>query len=797
MYTQTLAKPRRYLVTSIVAAMGVVSPLALSQEQTSERFAIEEIVVTAQKREQSLQDVSIAVSAFTGDQLQSLDAVNLQALTEHIAGAELFDDRGSGQPTWIIRGVGLADYNANNTPTAAIYYDEYYLTSNVLGGIGMFDIDRVEVLKGPQGGLYGRNTSGGAVRVISSAPAVGEDYNGYVSASYGRWGSYSLEGAVGGSLSDQAAFRLAAVTNQSGGWQDSLATPNDEEHGDKDFNALRAQLALQPAKDVELLLKVEFGSDNSETTLGMGQAIWEPGVLDANWFPVPCAAALAGQANGAGCTTLANLTASLGPLWDFSADPGIGVSLQDSDGTEVLSSPINQLDNQWRGFTGRLDWDLSFATLTAIGGYLDYENNQVFDFDGSPLRLFHEDTRSDLESWSQEVRLVSNGEGPLTWLAGLMYAEDEIDEVRFSDLLDNFIIFPSSGWRSFNQETESWAVYGQLEYQLADNWRVNGSLRYTDEEKQLNDYSAFDNDDYGLDLNGDGDPGAFFWVENVQETYKLDAHLSGHIGLDWTPTNDLLVYGKITRGFKSGGFFGGYALSEEELSNYDEEIVWSYELGFKTDWRDGSLRVNGAVYYYDYQDVQGFTQVLSEATGTALFKLGNMGDAEHKGAELEMIWYPRTLEGLSLQASAAWIDAEFTDSGTIIFDPVGVAGNLEGLTRAFAPELSTSLQVRYETPLTPELLAAVQLNYSWRDDLAGTDSFHSTLDYAAYGHESYDVLNARVSLMPKNDSWSLALSGHNLMDEDYVARSTGDALGSFIDIPAQPRSWTLELGYKW
>lgn len=150
---------------------------------------IEEVVVTAQKRTESVQDVSIAIRAFSEEELSNLSTNNLEELTEFVSGAELFDDRGAGQPTWVIRGVGLADFNSNNTPTAAIYYDEFYLTSNVLGGIGMFDIGRVEVLKGPQGGLYGRNTSGGAVRVMSTRPVVGEEFNGYITGSYGRGGA--------------------------------------------------------------------------------------------------------------------------------------------------------------------------------------------------------------------------------------------------------------------------------------------------------------------------------------------------------------------------------------------------------------------------------------------------------------------------------------------------------------------------------------------------------------------------------------------------------------------------------
>ena len=231
--------PARCKALPLVLAVGA-SSLALAQDRV-----IEEVVVSAQKREQSMQDVSIAVSAFSEEELNSLAVSNLEELTEFVSGVELFDDRGAGQPTWVIRGVGLADFNANNTPTAAIHYDDYYLTSNVLGGIGLFDIGRVEVLKGPQGGLYGRNSSGGAVQVLSRRAEVGAESNGYLTGSYGRWGRHGLEAAFGGKLGDSAAFRVAAMTDQDGGWQDSLVTPQDDEHGDRDFFgcARSAQLA--------------------------------------------------------------------------------------------------------------------------------------------------------------------------------------------------------------------------------------------------------------------------------------------------------------------------------------------------------------------------------------------------------------------------------------------------------------------------------------------------------------------------------------------------------------------------
>lgn len=738
-------------------------------------WSIEEVIVTAQKRAQSLQEVSIAIAAFGEDELKSLGATNLEDITEFVSGAELFDERGAGQPTWVIRGVGLSDFNSNNTPTAAIYYDEFYLTSNVLGGIGLFDINRVEVLKGPQGGLYGRNTSGGAVRVLSNRPEIGAETNGYITGTYGSWNRSGLEAVVGGSLSDKAAYRISAMSDQGGGWQDSLATPGDDEHGDRDFSALRAQLSLELNDDMDLWLKVEGGRDKSETTLGYARALYDP---DSGDF---CSQAYGGSHDEKNCVTLSNLTNA------FALTPGdLGIlpSGQNLDGSKVLSNPINELDNSWKGLNIQFNWELDFATLTAISAYLDYENNQTYDFDGQPLALFEEEGKAELSSWSQEFRFTSNGDGALNWLAGVMYARDEDKEFRAGNLSENVLVFASLVERGFTQKTSSWAVYGQLDYPLSETLTFNSSLRYTEENKDLK--NAFFED-----LSGD-----FFYIENVNKSLELEENWSGHVGLDWAPADEVLIYGKITQGFKSGGFFGGFAFSDEELNPYGEESVISYELGLKSSWLDKTLQLNGAVYFYDYSDVQGFTQVLSSVSNTVLTKLGNLGDAEHTGAELDLLWLPAAVEGLSLQVATSWLDALIVESDTISIDQAGALFPIEGLARTFSPEWSSSVQARYEWNVH-RLLAAVQLNYSWRDNLVDANSSPSPIELAAFDHDAYEVLNARLSLEAEDASWSLALVGRNLSEEVYWARASGDDLGSYISTPSRPSSWAIEVNYQW
>ena len=759
-------------VSRALGALSLFSAAISAQGQAT----LEEVVVTAQKRAESLQDVSIAISAFSEKELRNLSISNLENLTQSVSGVELFDERGSGQPTWVIRGVGLADFNANNTPTAAIYFDEFYLTSNVMGGIGMYDISRVEVLKGPQGGLYGRNTSGGAVRVLSVRPDLEQDFNGYIQGSYGRWDRAIAEGAAGGKITDKLAFRVAGMTDQNGGWQDTLATPGDDDYGDRNFSSGRAQLLFQPTDKLEFLLKIDGGEDKSETTLAYSRALFDPDG-SGNY----CASALAGTLNQQDCATLANVTSfyALTP-----GDAGPLASSQKRDGSVVLSNPINKLDNSWSGANLQVNWDLDFAMLTSISGYLDYDNKQVFDYDGSPLVLFEEDGKAELTVWSQEFRLVSQSDGPLNWLAGAAYGEDEDKEHRFGNTLDNLFVFPSLTERGITQENEYWSVYGQLEYDLNNEWTAHGSLRYSDENKKYKNGFTQDLID------------GFYYYQDVNKSYELQENWSGHAGMDWAPSDDLMLYGRITRGYKTGGFPGGFAFTPEELNPYDEETVWSYELGFKSTWLANTLKLNGAAFYYDYQDVQGYTQRLSEETGTVVSALGNLGDAEHIGAELDMEWLPGMLPGLSLQASVAWLSAEYK-SNDFALDPADVAVDLDGYTRPYAPDWSAYLQARYEWQLSSSLGAGMQLNYSWRDDIYGEEMAITPLSYAAYNVNSYGILNARAWVGSMDGQWQVALIGKNLTESEYWTSGTGDDLGSFVSTPGQRMSYAVEATYSW
>lgn len=748
------------------------NPETESSEAVSSTF-LEEIIVVAQRRSENIQDVPIAINAFSGNDLKDTGITDLKNVADLVASAQIFDTRGAGQPAWVIRGVGLVDFNSNNTPVTAVYYDDYYLTSNVMSAIGLFDVGSVEVLKGPQSGLYGRNTTGGAVRLASNKPLFDEQ-SGYLQASYGSFDANSVEGAGGFALSEKVAVRVAAKTIQGGGFQDSLATPSDDNHGDRDFWGVRGQILFAPSESTEFNLKVEAGEDNSETLLARntGSVNIATGGL--------CAPVLAGMLDDTQCLSFANANNVLALGQPLGAVP----SNQSDDGRTVLANPINELDNDWFGVNLRGDIDLGFATLTSVTGYLDYTNNQIFDFDTTQLILFEEDGRANLETWSQEFYLTSNNDGPFSWLIGATYAEDTVDEERFGSINDNPLVgLPANFRRSFIQETESWAVYGQGEYELSPRLSLNGSIRYTNEDKELIGYT--------LDFPSIG----FALLPPTDQSYSLDSNVTGHIGVNFKPSDSTLLYAKATRAYKTGGFFGGFAVSPDELTPYREETVWSYEAGWKTDIPSANIRFNGALFYYDYEDVQGNTQAVGEITNTVLTRLGNLGDAEHMGIEFDVLWEPAGIDGLTLQASIAYLDAEISDSITTITSQEGNVLPLEGRDRINSPDFAYTIALGYERNFLNGLTGSLALSFNSRQDLSGTLS--PGADSALFRQPGYDLLNANVTLAQTDGGWSVVLIGKNLTDETYITRSAGDNLGSFRSLFGRPREFSIQVGYDW
>ncbi len=636
-----------------VIILTIVSVWAGNLAAQTSGLQIEEIIVTAQKREQSLNDVSVAVTVFTGDAIREQrlgQPIDLAAQTPNLNINETF---GNTITNVSIRGLGLNDYAVNNNPAAGIYVDEVYLVSPAMLGFQLFDMERVEVLKGPQGTLYGRNTTAGAMRFISRKPT--EELEGYLSADYGRYDHFLLEGALGGRIAEGLTGRVAVQTSQrTDGFQLNRAT--GDKVGEIDRTAWRGLLNWQPSENLDILLNVHGGVDKSDTLLIKVDNVFTP------------------------------------------VDDGIADPYSSSAGNDT------ELDNENYGASLTINWDLSGdLTLTSVTGYEDYERSHDEDRDGTTLVQLDGLFLNEIEQVSQELRLTYVRDDYIL-IGGVFYERDEVstrDRFDSSDLLPLFgpaFATAQAIGNEYAQDSDSYAVFGHAEWQFHEDWKFIAGLRYTEEDKEFTDAFTF------LLVGEDRTEIQVF--PPVSNDYSV-SNLSGKAGIDYTGIENTLLYASVSRGFKSGNFQGQLTFNPADLGGFGKEIVWAYEIGAKTQLLNNSLQFNLSAFFYDYEGVQIYGSIYQSIVGP-LFGIANAGDAEVYGAEFDLLW--KAAEGLDIRLGLGLLDTEITDS---ILDPYVATGS----KLPNAPELNFNALVRYEWNLTGNLVADIMFDTSYKDDV--------------------------------------------------------------------------------
>ena len=614
---------------------------------------IEEIIVTAQKREQNLNDVSVAVTVFTGDDIREQrlgQPIDLAAQTPNLNINETF---GNSITNVSIRGLGLNDYAVNNNPAAGIYIDEVYLVSPAMLTFQLFDMERVEVLKGPQGTLYGRNTTAGAVKFISRKPT--EEIEGYLSADYGRYDHFVLEGAISGQIAHGLTGRAAVQTSQrNDGFQLNRAT--GDKVGEIDRTAWRGLLNWRLSDDLDVMLNVHGGFDNSDTLLVK---------VDNAFTPV---------------------------------DDGIADPFSSSAGNDT------ELDNENYGASLTINWHLSEdLTLTSVTGYEDYERSHDEDRDGTTLVQLDGLFLNNIEQVSQELRLTYVRDD-YALIGGVFYGNDDVstrDIFDASDLLPLFgpaFATAKAIGNEYAQEADSYAIFGHAEWQLHEDWKFIAGLRYTEEDKEFKDAFTF------LQVGEDRTEIQVF--PPVSNDYSV-SNLSGKAGIDYTGFENALLYASFSRGFKSGNFQGQLTFNPADLQAFDKELVSAYEIGAKTQLLNNSLQFNVSAFFYDYEGVQIYGPIFQSVVGP-LFGITNAGDAEVYGAEFDLLW--KAAAGLDIRLGLGLLDTEITDS----FVP-NVA---EGSKLPNSPDVNFNAGVKYQWQLTPALVADIMLDTSYKDDVS-------------------------------------------------------------------------------
>ncbi|MDQ1153264.1 TonB-dependent receptor [Brevundimonas sp. SORGH_AS_0993] len=731
------------------AALALAAALpATAQSTASEPSSVQDVIVTAQRREESAQKVGLALTVISGQDLEDRNIRTVNDLENSVPNLEVDSQLGGGQPQFRLRGVGLTDYAANNTSTVGIYVDEVAYPYGVMTQGQLFDIARVEVLRGPQGTLYGRNTTGGAVSVITNAPT--NHVTAGLNASYGSYDAAKLEGFVSGPISETLSARLAVSGESGGAWQYNRDT--GEALGDKDTKALRFRARWSPSAQTDIDLNLHYSRDKSD---GRGLRL-----------------------------VIAPFTASGGSVYPVDTDPritgwGITPYFAQLIGASPNAKPFR--NNTGKGVSLRLNHDLGWAALTAIASYETFDRNEFNDWDATSSNEAGTFFFNDIKTTSQEVRLASPTGGRAQWLAGVYHANESVDGGFYSDFSQarNLGFWMST---TYGQKVQTTGVFGNVDYHLTDRLTLVGGLRYEDETRDLNDFKTQ----------------ILAPTPSVRATTSKSQHMgqwTGKLGLEYSLGDDILTYANVSRGVKSGGFTTYNSGLPDQLEPFKFEELIAYETGVKSTLFDGRLQLNAAAFYYDYRDQQ-LQGILYTQTGR-VGRMINVPKSHIEGGELELRWRP--LDGLTVTQSVGYKYGTYDDfffvnstATEAARDPVTgqyntiVYSDRAGERLPF-PRWDYKGSVAYGWNLGGWMLDA-ETNYNFRSDKYST-SANSII-------EGFWLVNANLTLSPSHGAYSVGLYVNNLTN-DYSEESRNRFISASTGSPNPPRTWGVRLSYRY
>lgn len=716
-------------------------------QQTEEPALVDEITITAQKREQSVYDVGGTLAVAGAETLQSRRVEQVKDLAALTPNVDVKEQVPGAMPIITIRGVGLDDFSSANNPSAGVYIDEVYLASLAQMNFDFFDIERVELLKGPQGTLYGRNSTAGALNVLTAKPSFG-GFAARAAAGIGNYESYEAEGMVNIPVSESFALRIAAkvIGQDEGFWFNRV---QNRDIGRRDVWLGRVQ-ARWAAGNADVTLKLEGQRVRSE--MGQGEFM---GVFPSALSPT---VACPGDPR---CTDFFGYR-------DPDGDPFKG----DWSGDQFYDI------DQW-GATLRAEWDLGFATLTSVTGFQDFERSFYIDTDATPLRQTDFIQNDAITQFSQELRLAGDTD-KLNWLVGAFYSSDDVDTDNPGFLQD---LFNTTTYSFGKQETQSAALFGNGEWTLSPTLSLVAGLRYTWEEKA---YQGGTDDLVSLcpgsALSGAPCGAGPIRLSFIDETIS-DTNWSYKLGLNWKPMDDLLVYASVSQGVKSGGFFSGVTTNSGQLQPYDPETLIAFEAGVKARL-GGGVQVTASLFHYDYSDVQTFIRDTSGAL--PIQRLGNVDEATITGLDADLTWRPPAVDGLTLQLGLGLLDAELgafaVTAGTVP----------EGNRLPNAPEVTFNASGAYDIPLGADWSLQLQGGAKYSDSV-----FKDAINDPLLVQDSYWSFDGRIGVSSEG-GWSFSLWGKNLSDESHVVQGVNNgALGVGFRTYNAPRTFGVTVAKRW
>ena len=776
---------------------------------------LEEIVVTAQKREQSLQDVGIAITAFSGDVLDDMGVDSLRQIQDHTPNLRI---KGTitGVAQYAIRGVGEnSDTSALSSSPVGVHVNQVAQPFPVAVTNLLFDLERVEVLRGPQGDLFGLNTTAGTINYVTRLP--GEEFEASIRAEFGNYDRTRITGILNAPLSETFGIRLAASQNKRNeGWQVNEAT--GEKLGEFDKSGVRLSAGFAPSENFSADFEVHASKDDSDAT-GFRNL--------ANFFALDPVPTILGDPNF--LLQSSPVSAWNGTGWtSYTRGAEMEtIGLVNTDLFPAGTKPF--VDNEGTGGSLVLNWNFDTVNFTSVTGFENFERRELNDSDGDEIQDSNQFFQSDLDLWSQEFRLASNGDNAVDWVLGANAASDELTQLTMFVQPDQ-IDFPGVGGQNPRQERDIWAVFGHVDWAFNDRWELVAGLRFTSEERSQQNVSTFKmgmptdivellsggvfapdpNDPFALGTPlTDADFSCFVVAlpcapGSVGSDKISNEEWSGKIGLNYSVSDNWMLYGSFSRGFKSGGFLDTAASSSASFVNSKPEFLNAWEFGSKAGFADGKGRLNAAVFFYDYEDQQIADSIVDPLFGP-LGVIVNAPKTEIYGGEIEFAYV--TDGGFEVLQNLGYSKGEFeefigvdADASRTNFDPVTGFFLPVFVDRAGEslemPELQYSGTLAYTADFSNGLSSRFVVDYSFEDKVdSGSRTWTDELtgDVSKFDLPSYWLVNARISLM-NNDSWEVTVFGDNLLDEEYLLQYTRFNRG-VVQVVGMPRTYGLRLSY--
>lgn len=758
-----------------LGAILLAGGAAVAQDSDSGGLAIEEVVVTAQKRAQSTQDVPVSITAFDANFTKRVNLDDVKDLVKFAPGFS-----GDSKDSFIdyinIRGISTNDFGVGGDPSVGFFKNGLYQGRNGVVVTSMFDMSRAEVLRGPQGFLFGRNAISGAVSLHTAKPDF-DSTSGYAELGLGERGIFEAEAALNVPVSDDFALRLAAYHSEENGYVDNIAAPDDDRLVAHEKTAFRATAATR-GENWDATFMMEY--EDRDQTGSIYRLIRD----DSRGLDFSIVQHLK---NVIGDEVLPG-----GNPRDVGADQKLG----NFDRGEILS------------LSAEINVDLGFATLTSLTGYKDHDYEYAEDFDGMPIGFNDYAQFQEGDYFEQELRLVSNGDGPLSWYAGVSYYKENIDAL-FQQRGDEEVmclvyyyyscseVFAYYGWGEFvptdgglmeaNQvygNYEGWGAFVDLTYAVSDKFELGMGLRYSKDTK-----------DFGNNILPVESYLGPFWAFGV----TTDGFVTGKQSWDdftprfiarFTPNDDWMFYASATRGFKAGGF-GSFAVEADDdditddlvalnatLNQFEPETVWSYEVGVKGDMLNRRLRMDVSAYHYRYKDLQ--LNYFDKGT-----RVTNVGKVKASGIE-------GTLQAIVSENIDTFFSVSYNDNEISNVDPV-VAEGVDGNILPGTPKFTFAGLVAYHRPVgdNGEMNASI-------DFRTQTKTYGGLDNIELYAQEGWSDFSARVGY-ESYDGWSVVAYVENIFDSVYYDGTSegGDFFPGHGFGISRPRTFGAKFTYRW